>query len=439
MTELTLGDVFVDEYPVPGDFDDEDLKLEAQPTNSSAPATEPEGGNGHGSDKHQDPTAEEAHARNVGATIAGNHEPSAAEQRLASLLQGGITSDELLSKTFAPMPWLVPDLIPAEGMTVLGAKMGMGKSYFLLQLAAALSTGTPFLGRETKRQGVLYIALEDSERRIHDRLEQLGIIGTDKLLIYTRWPKGKAGLEDLRLILACKPEIRCVNLDPLVKFLDLLDFNDYGGAYGALGPIKDALDARHVAGIFSHHCKKSVAELDAFDDLLGSTGWGASCDTRLVLRRQRGSPEATLVAGGRDVLHSESALLFDGGNGWTFQGAAADVRMSDERREILDLLEEAEPLSATEISKRLEKNYKTTHALLEKLQESGKIFRDGRDSKKYRKAIGTVGTRDKEPAILPTLPTVPIEPTTTTLPTGERGEDSPESFADGLFPEGSTP
>ena len=201
------------------------------------------------------------------------------ELHMAALLQAGATSSELLDRHFEPMSWLVPDLLPAEGLTILGAKMGIGKSYFLLQLAAALSTGTLFLGTETKRQGVLLIALEDSERRIHDRLQQLGVLGTDKLLIYTRWQKGKGALEDLRLLLACRPDIKVVIIDPIVKFISLLDFNDYSGAYGALGPVKDLLDARHVAGIFSHHCKKSLSELDAFDDLLGSTGWGAACDT----------------------------------------------------------------------------------------------------------------------------------------------------------------
>jgi hypothetical protein len=350
-----------------------------------------------------------------------------AEREMLGLLQGGLTSSELLDKTFAPMPWLEPDLIPGEGLTVLGAKMGMGKSYFLLQLGVALSTGTPFLGRETKRQGVLFIALEDSERRIHARLNQLGAIGTDRLLIYTRWRKGKQALEDLRLLLKCRPEIKVVIIDPIVKFIDLLDFNDYGGAYGALGPIKDALDARHVAGIFSHHCKKSVAELDAFDDLLGSTGWGASCDTRLVLRRQRGSDEGTLVAGGRDVLHSESAILFDGGRGWTYQGAAEDVRMSDERKEILDLLREETALSAAEIAKRLEKNYNTTRNLLTKLHEAGKVIRDATDSRKWRSTVVTVVTAEPKPATVTTLTT----PTTHTIPTTrERGEEGDLS----LFP-----
>jgi RecA-family ATPase len=343
---------------------------------------------------------------------------------MLELLQSLTTSAELLGKHFEPMQWLLQDMIPAEGLTVLGSKMGNGKSYFLLQLAAALSTGTPFLGRETKRHGVLLIALEDSERRINARLNQLGVIGTDKLLIETRWAKGKHALEDLRLILRCQPMIRTVIIDPIVKFIDLIDFNEYGGAYDTMGPIKDILDGLHVAGIFSHHAKKSVSDVDAFDDLLGSTGWGAACDTRLVLRRQRGSPEGTLIAGGRDVLHSESALLFDGDHGWQYQGAAEDIKMSEERREILDLLEEAEPLSATEISDRLKKNYKTTHALLEKLQESGRVFRDATNPKKYRKALRSVGTSEKSP----TLPIAPTLITTPILPTAMQGGD--------LFPEG---
>lgn len=89
--------------------------------------------------------------------------PSAAEQHLADLLHAGITSAELLDKHFEPRKWLVPGLLPGWGMTVLGAKRGVGKSFFLLQLASALAAGAPFLSRETERQGVLFITLEDDE------------------------------------------------------------------------------------------------------------------------------------------------------------------------------------------------------------------------------------------------------------------------------------
>jgi len=347
-----------------------------------------------------------------------------AEQHMAELLRGGITSSELLSKTFPPRRWLVPDLLPAWGMTVVGAKMGIGKSYFLLQLAGALSTGTPFLRRGTERQGVLFITLEDDEQTIQERMNKLGIIGTDMLEIRTTWAKGKSALEDLRLLLASKTETRVVIIDPIVKFIDLIDFNDYSGAYGAMGPIKDILDGRHVAGLFSHHCKKAPSELDAFDELLGSTGIGGACDTRAILRRPRDSEEGTLIVGGRGVRYSDSAVLFDADHGWQYQGTAEDVRMSDARKEILELLEEAGPLAATEISKRLEKNYKTTSNLLRKLLENGKIVLDS--GKKYHKAIGSVGTWE---LIVPTLPTVPIVPIVPIVPTGKEEEENSLSLS----------
>ena len=350
------------------------------------------------------------------ATLAANP-----VEHLAALLQRGITSSELLAKKFAPMPWLVPDIIPGGGLTILGSKMGNGKSYFLLQLGIALTTGTPFLGHETQRRGVLFICLEDSERRINSRLNQLGAIGTDKLLIYTQWAQGERALEDLRLILTERNDIRVVIIDPIVKFIDLLDYNDYGGAYGSLSPLKQALDGRKVAGLFSHHCKKSPSELDAFDDILGSTGWGAACDTRLILRRPRGSPEGTLIAGGRDVLHSESALRFEGDAGWTYQGLADEIRMSDARREILDLLTDAGPLSTSDIAKRLGKPYTTVATLMGRLEDAGKVIRESSNGRRYTNAVVNVVTVVTPRPGITTITTPTTATTPTTLTTDKRG------------------
>jgi hypothetical protein len=372
--------------------------------------------------------------QNRAKTLEGNHKPTPEDRHTADVLLRLSTSRELVEKHFEPMRWLLQDLVPAEGLTVLGSKMGNGKSFFLLQLAAALSEGTDFLGRRTDRQGVLYIALEDSDRRIHDRLNQLRLLDSERLFIATTWSKGEKALKDLKIVLTQHPEIRVVIIDPIVRFLDLLDENSYAEAYGALSPLKELLDIRQVAGIFSHHCKKAVSELDAFDELLGSTGWGAACDTRLVLRRQRGHPEGTLVAGGRDVIHSENALLFDGGNGWKYQGTAEDVRLSDARREILELLDEEGPLSATEISKRFpEKSFYTTRNLVQRLVESGRLFREGKKVALVpKKAVvhvvpvvqnGTTETTDT------------TRTTRTTHTTGEGG-DFPE---EARFPEGAAP
>lgn len=94
--------------------------------------------------------------------------------------------------------------------------------------------------------------------------------------------------------------------------------------------------------------------------------------------------------------------------------------MSDERRQILDLLHEEEPLSLAEIAKRLEKNYNTTRNLMVKLHEAGKVIRDSMDGRKWRSTVVTVVSSEPKPATV----TTPTTPTTTTTHTIAKRGDS---------------
>ena len=75
------------------------------------------------------------------------------------------SSKNLMETEFPPLEYVVPNLIP-EGLTILVAAPKIGKSWMVLGIAEAASTGGKVFGAlgVTKRP-VLYLALEDGPRR----------------------------------------------------------------------------------------------------------------------------------------------------------------------------------------------------------------------------------------------------------------------------------
>ena len=85
-----------------------------------------------------------------------------------------ITSLELTNKTFEPPAWIVEGILPDNGLAILAGKPKLGKSWFALQLACSLSAGGVMLGNiPVSNLPTLFLALEDTERRLQDRIEKV--------------------------------------------------------------------------------------------------------------------------------------------------------------------------------------------------------------------------------------------------------------------------
>ena len=79
---------------------------------------------------------------------------------------GSFSAKELQSMTFPPLSWIVPNIIPAEGVTLLCSKPKFGKSWLAYDLCIACTTERYIFGNIKPAQGcALYLALEDSKRR----------------------------------------------------------------------------------------------------------------------------------------------------------------------------------------------------------------------------------------------------------------------------------
>jgi len=258
-----------------------------------------------------------------------------------------------MAKQLPPLRWAVRGIVP-EGLTLFAGKRKMGKSWLALGLALAVTSGRPALGAVSVEPGpVLYLALEDHERRLPDRLT-LSLAGqsapTDLELATACSRPDRGGLKDIERWLHMRPTARLVIVDTFtrVRAPSRAGSNVYQEDYQAIGGLKALAERFHVAVLVVHHKRKGVA-LDPVDEISGSTGLPGGADTLMVLERQRGTDKAIVYLSGRDVEERELALTFDGARGaWHLSvNTRATTHLSSERRAVLEALEALDPAPGT--------------------------------------------------------------------------------------------
>jgi hypothetical protein len=113
----------------------------------------------------------------------------------------------------------------------------------------------------------------------------------------------------------------------------------------------------------------------------GSTGLTGGVDGALILKRDRGKQDATLVIDGRDIEDpAELALRWDADiASWSLMGDAEEYRMSEERRDIVQLLRRVgEPLGPKDIAQMLGRNYGAVRVMLLEMVKDGSIANPSR-------------------------------------------------------------
>jgi AAA domain len=293
------------------------------------------------------------------------------------------TLQELLARQLPPIQWAIPDILP-EGLTLLAGKPKLGKSWLALSVALAVAAGSVALGTYPVTQGeVLYLALEDNERRLQSRAKQLLVSMSsvpNTIAFELHWPRlDQGGLMYLEQYLRTHPHMRLVVVDTWARVSPKVQHrqrSQYEDEYAALTPLKYLADTYRVSILAIHHLRKMRGD-DVLDEITGSIGLTGAVDGALILKRERGQQEATLFVTGRDIEHEQQlALRFDAQTAmWTLVENAEEVTRTKERQEILDLLSERLPEGMTprQVAEALDKNYHTTRCLLRKLEAVGEI------------------------------------------------------------------
>ena len=265
---------------------------------------------------------------------------------------------QLLQKKFPPIQACVPGLLP-EGLAILAGKPKSGKSLLALHLALSVATGQPFLDHfPTEKGWVQYFCLEDGERRLQERLNALGADESMPLCYSTSLEPG-VPLEDLiirstQIAEGVIAPFRLFIVDTMGRAFSgkNMDYNDYGSMYNLLPSLNDLAQDLHVTILLIHHTRKQES-FDPFDSILGSQAIYGSCETVLVLQRDRFNEEARLSISGRNVEEQELVIVKDGAQ-WKYVGPAQQVPETGLERQIFMVLKNSpRPLRTKEVWERV--------------------------------------------------------------------------------------
>jgi hypothetical protein len=314
-----------------------------------------------------------------------------------------ITAKALRTEKFAQVNFFVLGLMP-EGVTLLVSKPKLGKSWLILDLCSAATTGRYTLGSIKPAQGdVLYVALEDSTRRLQRRLSKLlpSFNGEwpEGLRLATKWNRlHEGGAHALRewCLSVERPTLMAIDTLALIRPPAKPSQQAYQSDYEAMTFLHDLTqEFPGLAIIVVHHDRKMEAE-DVFDTVSGTQGLIGAADTIWVIKRRASG--TTLHVRGRDVEESEKAMEFNKTTcRWTILGPAAEIQRSNERARALAALHEAgEPLSVNEIKEAAQlRNRNAADLLLGKMARDGEIKRVDRGRYAIPPTTGQIGQTER--------------------------------------------
>jgi hypothetical protein len=308
-------------------------------------------------------------------------DPSSKHQRAVRIR----TAKALRLKEFPPISYIVPQYI-VEGCTLLAGRPKLGKSWLMLDIGLAVARGGCCLGDIQCEQGdVLYLALEDNERRLQARITRLIGFGREWPASFhyaTEWPRADGGgLEQIKNWIASVPNPRLVVVDVLAHFRSPQrgDEPPYERDYNAVAGLQMIASHNGIAIVIVHHLRKSIGDPgDPFEKVSGTLGLSGAADTVLILDRD--TQGTTLYGRGRDVEEIETALEFNKeACRWRTLGTAAEVRRTDERTVILDTLGKSkDPLSPRDIADLTGNSYDAIRQMLTRMAADGEVLRKGR-------------------------------------------------------------
>ena len=217
------------------------------------------------------------------------------------------TAQELSARSFAPIKWLIHELLPIPNLGLVVGAPKSGKSWLTLAWA-----------RDIASQGhtVVYIANEDNERRLQERYAKISDFASPKLIFVSGLssekplPKGDAALGFLRAIKTKYPDLKCIIVDTIQAIREPNQKDQYGQVEAEFNKLRRLAHELEITIVAVHHTKKKTDfDVEPLDTILGSQAIAATVETIFVLQRVVGSQDIDLFITGKDVVQQDDYRL----------------------------------------------------------------------------------------------------------------------------------
>ena len=227
-----------------------------------------------------------------------------------------IDGETLMSIPMEPLNFVVDSLI-SQGLHILAGAPKVGKSWLALWLATTIAKGEPVWNLQTKQGTTLYLCLEDSTRRIQNRLFSITDEVPSSVRFCTESNILEKGLEQqLTQFLKEYPDTVLIIIDTLQKVRSVKNDNAYANDYRDLSLLKRIADQHGIAILLVHHLRKEGDE-DVFNRISGTTAISGAVDSSFTLvEERRGNGRAKLFCIGRDIEYRELTLERNSENVW---------------------------------------------------------------------------------------------------------------------------
>ena len=301
------------------------------------------------------------------------------ERRVSDGKATVLSSEYLLTTTFPEPHWAIKDIMPA-GLAMLAGRPKAGKSWLALQIARDVSTGGNFLDRyQTTQTKVLYIALEDSERRLQGRM---------KIQAWKQTTNAKFMLSEqfheiggLRALAGLIEIFGVIFIDTFTRSMDG-DQVSPQEMKSILDPLQNAALSSNSTICFVDHMPKRTGrenEYAVIDDVFGSVAKTGVADVVWGLYRDASTPTGVLAGTGRDLMDFKSNLVFENGV-WLMADLSARAQHSEARHAVLETIAQAGDISQSDIVDETGMHKGTVSKALDYLESFGLLLshRSGR-------------------------------------------------------------